>query len=116
MYHFMPLGSKPPRSSADTSLGTTSELAQPRRRGVDCDVLHSVIRNAMPLVSIRLPDDVEARLAREAVRLERPKSELARDAIIDYLDRMERERFLGEIARAARDRGDDEALAAANEA
>lgn len=70
----------------------------------------------MPLVSIRLPDDVEARLAREAARLERPKSELARDAIVDYLDRIERERFLGEIARAARARGDDEALAAANEA
>ena len=70
----------------------------------------------MPLVSIRLPDDVEARLAREAARLERPKSELARDAIVDYLERIERERFLGELARAARARGDDEALAAANEA
>jgi predicted transcriptional regulator len=70
----------------------------------------------MPLVSIRLPDDVEARLAREAARLERPKSELARDAIVDYLERIERERFLGEIARAARARGTDEALAAANEA
>jgi predicted transcriptional regulator len=70
----------------------------------------------MPLVSIRLPDDVEAQLAREAARLERPKSELARDAIIDYLARIERERFLNEIARAARARGDDEALAVANEA
>lgn len=70
----------------------------------------------MPLVSIRLPDDVEARLAREADRLERPKSELARDAIIDYLERIERERFLGEIARAARSRGDEEALTAAKEA
>jgi predicted transcriptional regulator len=70
----------------------------------------------MPLVSIRLPDDVEARLAREAARLELPKSELARDAIVDYLERIERERFLGEIARAARARGDDEALAAASEA
>jgi predicted transcriptional regulator len=70
----------------------------------------------MPLVSIRLPDDVEARLAREAVRLERPKSELARDAIVDYLERLERERFLGEIARAARARGDEEALATAKDA
>jgi predicted DNA-binding protein len=70
----------------------------------------------MPLVSIRLPDDVEARLAREAARLELPKSELVRDAIIDYLERIERERFLGDIARAARARGDDEALAGANEA
>jgi predicted transcriptional regulator len=51
----------------------------------------------MPLVSIRLPD--EAQLSREAARLERPKSELARDAIIAYLVRIERERFLNEIAR-----------------
>lgn len=70
----------------------------------------------MPLVSIRLPDDVEARLAREADRLERPKSELAREAIVDYLERLERERFLDEIARAARARGDEEALAVAKEA
>ena len=70
----------------------------------------------MPLVSIRLPDDIEERLAREADRLQRPKSELARDAIVDYLDRLERERFLGEIARAARARSDDEALATAEEA
>jgi predicted transcriptional regulator len=70
----------------------------------------------MPIVSIRLPDDVVARLAREAARLERPKSELARDAIVDYLERLERERFVGEIASAARARGDDEALAASNEA
>jgi hypothetical protein len=48
--------------------------------------------------------------------LQRPKSELARDAIVDYLARLERDRFLGEIARAARARGDDEALTAANEA
>jgi predicted DNA-binding protein len=70
----------------------------------------------MPLVSIRLPDDLEARLSREADRLERSKSELARDAIVDYLERLERNRFLGEIARAARARGDSEALATAREA
>lgn len=70
----------------------------------------------MSLVSIRLPDDVEARLAREAERAQRPKSEIARDAIVDYLERLERERFLAEIARAARARGDDEALEVANEA
>lgn len=70
----------------------------------------------MSLVSIRLPDDVEARLAHEAERAQRPKSEIARDAIVDYLERVERERFLAEIARAARARGDDEALDAAQEA
>ncbi len=70
----------------------------------------------MSLVSIRLPDDVEARLAHEAERAQRPKSEIARDAIVDYLQRVERERFLTEIARAARARGDDEGLDAAREA
>ncbi len=70
----------------------------------------------MSLVSIRLPDDVEARLAHEAERAQRPKSEIARDAIVDYLQRVERERFLAEIARAARARGDSEALDAAREA
>jgi predicted DNA-binding protein len=70
----------------------------------------------MPLVSIRLPDAVEAELAREAARTQRPKSEIARDAIVDYLERLERTRFLAEIARAARDRSDDEALEVAAEA
>jgi predicted transcriptional regulator len=70
----------------------------------------------MSLLSIRLPDDVEARLAREAERAQRPKSEIARDAIVDYLSRLERERFLADIARAARARGHDEALEVAEEA
>src|SRR5262245_32544268 len=63
----------------------------------------------MPLVSIRLPEDVEARLAREAEREQRPKSELAREAIVDYLQRVERERFIAEIARAASARDTDAA-------
>jgi predicted DNA-binding protein len=70
----------------------------------------------MSLVSIRLPEDVETRLARESERAGRPKSEIAREAIIDYLERLERDRFLGEIARASRSRGDEEVLAAAEEA
>jgi len=56
----------------------------------------------MSLVSIRLPDDLEARLAREAERTQRPKAEIALDAIVDYLQRAERKPFLAEIARAAR--------------
>ena len=70
----------------------------------------------MSLVSIRLPDDVEARLTREAEQSQRPKSEIARDAIVDYLRRLDRDRFLGEIARAARARGDAEAIDMATEA
>jgi predicted DNA-binding protein len=70
----------------------------------------------MSLVSIRLSDDIEARLAREAERTQRPKSEIARDAIVDYLQRSERERFLADIARAARSRDDPDAVAVAEEA
>lgn len=70
----------------------------------------------MALVSIRLPDDVDAGLAAEARRLGRSKSEIARDAIADYLKRQARERFLSDIARAARARGDTEARDLAAEA
>ena len=70
----------------------------------------------MSIVSIRLPDDIERSLNREAERTQRAKSEIARDAIADYLKRQERERFLAEIARAARSRGDSEALELADEA
>lgn len=70
----------------------------------------------MSLVSIRLPDDVEARLTREAEQSQRPKSEIARDAIVDYLRRLDRDRFLREIARASRARGDEEATAISEEA
>jgi predicted transcriptional regulator len=70
----------------------------------------------MTVVSIRLPEDLELRLTREAARTQRAKSEIARDAIADYLMRQERERFLAEIARAARARGPAEALELADEA
>jgi len=70
----------------------------------------------MSNVSIRLPDDVERRLAEEAQRTRRGKSEIARVAIINYLDRQERERFLADIARAARARGGEEVLTLAEEA
>ena len=70
----------------------------------------------MSIVSIRLPDDVERRLALEAERTHRGKSEIARDAIIDYLERQERERFISQLVRAARARGDEEALSLAEEA
>src|SRR5690606_19848726 len=90
-------------------------LASPSASG-DTRVIQTVIRNVMSLVSIRLPDDVEARLADEAERAGRPKSEIARDAIIDYLERLERERFLADIARAARERDGREVVAGTEEA
>lgn len=70
----------------------------------------------MSTVSIRLPDDVALSLNREAERTQRAKSEIARDAIADYLKRQERGRFLAEIARAARAGSKSEAFDFADEA
>lgn len=54
------------------------------------------------MISLRLPDDLEARLEKEASLTSRPRSEVARDAIADYLARVERERFLASLEAAAR--------------
>jgi predicted transcriptional regulator len=56
----------------------------------------------MGAISLRLPDEVESRLAEEA-RLEgRPRSEVVREAIVEYVARRERERFMAEMAAEAR--------------
>lgn len=68
------------------------------------------------LISLRLPEELIARLDREANRTGRARSEILRDAVVEHLARNERERFLGEIARAARERGVDESLQLADEA
>jgi predicted DNA-binding protein len=70
----------------------------------------------MSILSIRLPDDIDRGLNREAERTRRPKSEVARDAIAEYLQKQAREQFLTEIARAARARGNAESLVLAAEA
>lgn len=56
----------------------------------------------MSVISLRLPDDLEAKLEEEARLTSRPRSELAREAIADYLARAERERFLASLEGAAR--------------
>jgi predicted transcriptional regulator len=56
----------------------------------------------MSVISLRLPDDLEANLEEEARLSNRPRSEIARDAIADYLARLERERFLASLEAAAR--------------
>lgn len=70
----------------------------------------------MATLSLRLPDDVDALLEREARHSERAKSDLVREAITDFLQRQERQRFLDAIARAARSSSDAEALGIAEEA
>ena len=76
----------------------------------------------MEALSIRIDEDLDHRLAHEARIAGRTRSGLARDAIAAFLEQRERQRFLDEIARAARaDRSDvlaiaKEAVATDNEA
>ncbi len=52
-------------------------------------------RNTLSLVntaSFRLPDDLLGALARRAARARRPKSDLVRAALEQYLERLERQR------------------------
>ena len=65
----------------------------------------------MGTLSIRLSDDIEVKLVQEARLRETNRSEVAREAIADYLRRRERERFMAEIVEAARHlKGDPETL------
>lgn len=56
----------------------------------------------MAALSVRLPDELDDRLAREAEAEGKPRSEVAREAIADYLTRREKERFMAQIVGAAR--------------
>jgi predicted DNA-binding protein len=70
----------------------------------------------MRTLSIRLPDALERRLGREADTCGTSRSELAREAIAEYLEERERARFLAEIADEARRlKGEPETLAVAEE-
>jgi predicted transcriptional regulator len=57
--------------------------------------------DTMPALSLRLPDELDHRLAEEAEREGLPRSEVARQAIADYLARCERERFMAELVAEA---------------
>lgn len=56
----------------------------------------------MSHISIRLPDELDARLDKEARLAGKKRSELVREAIAVYLRRLERARFIGDMAREAR--------------
>lgn len=51
----------------------------------------------MPSLSLRLPEDLDHRLGDEANLEQLPRSEVVRIAIVDYLARRERERFMAEL-------------------
>lgn len=56
----------------------------------------------MPALSLRIPEDLEQRLEEEARHEGVPRSEVARNALSDYLARRERERFMAELVAAAK--------------
>ena len=56
----------------------------------------------MPGFSLRLPVELEGRLNREAQQEGLPRSEIARTAIEEFLDRRERERFMAAFVAEAR--------------
>lgn len=58
--------------------------------------------NDMTAISLRLPDEIETRLSNEARIEGRPRSEIARAAIVEYLERREKERFMAELVEEAR--------------
>jgi predicted transcriptional regulator len=70
----------------------------------------------MATLTMRLDDELDRRLSREAERAEQTRSELARAAITAFLEQQERQRFLDEIARAAREPGGEDPIAIAEEA
>jgi predicted transcriptional regulator len=52
--------------------------------------------------SLRLPDDLESRLEEEARRAGLARSEVARTAIAEFLERRERERYMAAFVAEAR--------------
>lgn len=56
----------------------------------------------MPSLSLRLPDELDHRLEKEARRTGLARSEVARMAISEFLARRERERFMAEMVAEAR--------------
>lgn len=57
----------------------------------------------MGAISLRLPDPLEAKLSAEAEAEGKSRSEVARDAIAEYLERRERDRFMTEMANELRE-------------
>lgn len=56
----------------------------------------------MGTLSLRLPEEIEQKLADEARLANVPRSEVARQAIAEYLVRQEKERFMAELVAEAR--------------
>ncbi len=56
----------------------------------------------MAAMSLRLPEDLEARLTREAELKGASRSDVARRAIVEFLARQDKERFMAALVAEAR--------------
>lgn len=56
----------------------------------------------MAAISVRLPDDLDTQLSHEAEIEGKPRAEVVREAVAEYLARKERERFMAEMVAEAR--------------
>ena len=56
----------------------------------------------MSTLSIRLPEDLDRQLEKEAKLSHKKRSELVRDALAEYLRKRERDRFMAELVAEAR--------------
>ena len=57
----------------------------------------------MPMLNIRLTDQIEQQLSEEARRENRTRSEIARDALTWYLTEIEKKRFMNQLLEEARE-------------
>ena len=64
----------------------------------------------MPALSLRLPEELDHRLGDEARLEQLPRSEVVRIAIVDYLARRERDRFMAELVAEAHTAYSDESI------
>jgi metal-responsive CopG/Arc/MetJ family transcriptional regulator len=64
----------------------------------------------MPAFSLRLPEDLDHRLDDEARLEQLPRSEVVRIAIVDYLARRERERFMADLVAEAHSAYTDDSI------
>jgi len=55
----------------------------------------------MGALSLRLSDHLDDALTDEAKREQKPRSAVVRQALVDYLQRMEKERFMNSMVEAA---------------
>ena len=65
---------------------------------------------------MRIDDELDRRLSHEAERERRTRSEIVRDALSSFLSARDRQRYIDQIARAAREVEPGEARALAEEA